>query len=344
MRELNSGESHTMALAPMRVTLTGVGADTGVVLRMVEGGVPAQVHWMSPHDAIVPPVPRTLSVVIEGADGVLIPQGTRVGLAIRAAQGTDPDQVVVLPADVGAKRSVEFAVLTVAPPTITVKVPERVTVVDSGDWSRPGAYAFREAFATAVPASALPWVFAIDGSISMVRRLEQGSGVDAVLLIAGIGQEWMHRAPKAVLRTSPRGPEAVPVTGRYPLELVEVVQKSAAPSSWLHLAPVIRQAGALLTSGGGLVIVADGVPSDVADVLAALREFPRVDVRVVIWGASQLGVSSALQPEWFADDLALLSEVSQYATVVAIADDVVATSPVAVAAAVAAESPVRFPA
>lgn len=345
MRELNGGDSHVMGLAPLRVTLAGI-AD-GVALRILDGDKPAQVAWVSPVEAVIIPRPRILTVRIEGADGGLIPPGTTVGLGIRADQGSDPEQVVVLPSDVGAKRSVEFAVLTVTADSITVKVPERATepartAVGSDDWSRPGAYAFREAFASSVPASSLPWALAVDGSVSMMRRLEDERVRELVRLVAGIGQEWMGRSPKLVLRTTPWNPADVSVGPSYADDAMRAIRASEAPSSWVHLAPAVRRAGAVLASGGSLVVVLGGVPSDVVDVLAALDEHPRLDLRVVTWGRSALGLSSAPQPEWFADDLAPLSGLADRATVVAVDPDPTFLRPVELAARLAAETPVRF--
>ncbi|KRB75804.1 hypothetical protein ASE01_12135 [Nocardioides sp. Root190] len=344
MPELKGGESYVMSLAPLRVTLAGVAE--GVVLRILEGDKLAQVAWVSPTEAVILTQPRVLSLRVEGADGGLIPPGTTVGLGIRADLAGDPEQVVVSPSDVGAKRSVEFANLTITSDGVTVKVPERasepIAGQGRGDWSRPGAYAFREAFVSAVPASSLPWVFAVDGSVSMARRLEQESMREVVRLVAGIGQEWMRRSPKGVLRTTPWSPSPVTAGPTYADDVIAAIRDSEALASWLHLAPVVRNAGAVLGSGGSLLAVLSGVPSDIPEVMAALDEFPRLDLRLVVWGRSVLGLPAAPRPEWFADDLALLSSLSARATVIAVDDDPALVRSVELAAALAAEEPARY--
>ncbi len=348
MRELSGGESVSIAVVPLRVSVTGVGADSGVVLRVYEGGVQAQVPRQSPIEAVIPPTPRTVTLMVEAADGGLIPPDTRVGVALRADAGPNPDHLVISAVDVGAKRSVEFAQIVVGS-TITVTVP---SILGGGGqnpdptngglgWRAAGTYAFREAFASTTPASSLPWVLALDGSVSMVTRLARPEVADLVVMVGAVTQEWMNRQPKGCVVTSAGGIVPVAVSSDYPEGAIGAARSSDAPPSWLHLAPAISQAAEQLRSGGTLVAVLGGVPSDLAATRAAIERHPQLDVRLVVWGSSAWGLRADERPEWFADDLAALSDLQDLATIVAVGDATVSTRAVPLAAALAAERSVR---
>lgn len=325
IRELKGGEACSIPVVPLRVTLSGVTAASGVAMRILEGTTPASVHWMSPVEAVITPSPRTLTIVVEGADGALIPAGTLVGLHLRADIGSDPEQIIIAPTDVGARRSVEYATVIIAPPTITVQVPSRVGggVGSPGSngaqlgWSAPGAYAFREAFTSVAAASVKPWAFLIDGSVSMIRRLDETAIAEDIQLVAGIVQEWMHREPRAVLRTSVRDATMGNPSNTYPLDLIEAARENSAPASWLHLAPAIEKAAALMSSGGLLVAVLDGLPGDLDEVSEALRLHPSLELRVVIQGPSS-SMGYARRADWFEDELAPLAMLTEQVTIVSL--------------------------
>ena len=324
MHELNGGDSCSITIAPLRVTLTGVLPDTGVEMKIMEDGAPANVIWQSSIEAVLLPGNRKFTVLAQGQNGALIPPDTVVGLSIRPDVGTDAEQVFIISSDIGAKLDVELAEVDFQADSVVVLAPQRVTTSGtsgSDGWTRPGAYAFREAFINAQPGSAFPWVFVVDGSVSMVLRLKNPESVRALPLVAGVAQEWLHRGPKAVFITNAHGVEIIDSDIDFPSTVSQRVQENPTPASWLHLAPVIEAASLQLGSGGIVVAVVDGLPADIDETVAALKAHPNIGLRLVTWGNSKLGLPSQTKPEWYADDLALGTSLSECSVIVSLPPD-----------------------
>jgi hypothetical protein len=115
-KELDPGQQHTFALAPLRVQLTGT-FGAGVVLRAVDQAgaeSPQATVRLTESEMVLTPQPRRVRLVASPAGGSFA-AGTTLGLMVRTeGANVAADQVMVSPFDVGALKSREIAVIEFA--------------------------------------------------------------------------------------------------------------------------------------------------------------------------------------------------------------------------------------
>jgi hypothetical protein len=115
-KELDPGQQHTFALAPLRVQLTGT-FSAGVVLRAVDQAGDESPHTtvrLTESEMVLTPQPRRVRLVASPAGGSFA-AGTTLGLMVRTeGANVAADQVMVAPFDVGALESREIAVIEFA--------------------------------------------------------------------------------------------------------------------------------------------------------------------------------------------------------------------------------------
>lgn len=323
VKELDASESYSFEPTPLRVSLTGVTADTGVTLQALDqAGNESASHRLSAIEMILTPQPRRLRLVaIPGASTTFAP-GTQLGLSLRTeGASSESEQIIVSQFDVGAFSSCEMAVLefAVGRSVITVaggRSPESGAplggpagstggiVVGEQDWLQPGRYAFRDAARSEhVEQTTSSWGLVVDGSASMAALHAAGQLDDLLVLVAGVMVEWTGRAAQGAAVTAPR--QFVEVTSAQddPRHLSATAFGEREPASCCELAPAIAHVAARFGGEGLVVVVTDGVPADVDGVAGLLQDTPRLALSLVTLGRSRFSLPADLPQQWWEEEL-----------------------------------------
>lgn len=314
-RELTPGMSMEFPPVPLRLALTGV--TDGVRVRTVgPGSVEAGGRRVSDTELIVLPIEGTYRVDAVPAVGPAFPASSRLGIDITTDSATvESRQGFLQPADVGALQSIELVTVSfraggwvvTAAPTARQPGARRVSLARNGQhpqpegqiddkthpWVGPGRFAYRSALSNGArmrPTGDRSWALVLDSSASMRSAFRPSELEHLVILVAGIFGEWTGRPPAAAYATGLTQPHRVPHPD--PRALAAVSFNDAQPASWSIVTPAIRASAGTIGGPGAVVVVTDGVPGDVADLLALAQDEPALDLFIVTTGISRFGLST----------------------------------------------------
>jgi hypothetical protein len=330
VKELDESESYTFASTPLRVILTGVDADAGVRLQAVDqAGNESASHRLSAIEMILTPKPRRLRLVATPGTSATFAPGTHVGLSLRTeGPNAGSEQIIVSQFDVGAFDSREIAVLefAVGKSVITVTssrapaahtpkasgfVPSANAEVPDQEWLQSGRYAFRSAVGSKhVQQTAASWGLVLDGSASMAALYAAGQLDDLLLLAAGVMVEWTGRTAGAAAFTRPRQFVGVSSAGQDPRTLSSSAFTDREPALYSQLAPAIQSVGADLGGDGVVVVVTDGVPSDVDAIADLMARSPRLVLSLVTIGRSKYSLPADLPEQWWEEELSAMDPLA----------------------------------
>lgn len=225
---------------------------------------------------IVPSQPVT--VTARTRNGLPMGSGTRLGVSVKAADGSG-DEVVRPASEVGGRQSVSL--VEIAGGEIA-DLMGQATRIEQG-WMQRGNYAYHVNHRQ-TDGRTTQWACVLDASAS-VHHSSHPEAYQAFLeLILGIAATAYGRAPSHwVLSTSP------PTDVTSALEGEEIDWDAALshqPAPWPSLLASVEQATKGFDEDGAVVLVVDGVPVDYREVLAHVGARECV---VVALGRSRFG-------------------------------------------------------
>lgn len=281
------------------------GTTIGLMVRTEGANVVAEQVMVAPTD--VGALEKREIAVIEFAEG-------RTVLRVLAAPGGRNLAAPVPPTQLPGQQAAGQHAIAPAPRPHPTPGPQLHGDDASLPWLQPGRYAFREAgkLAGSAPGPEAPpttWGLILDGSASMRSARGLASLTDLVTLVTGIAVEWTHSWPSAMLAAG------VEIHGdetalRDPRSLLRTAYDDTEPSSWSTLAAGTEQAMLSVGIEGCVLLVTDGVPSDVDALMLAARRYPGARIALVTTGRSALGLPSDGGCDWWAEELAGLSELA----------------------------------
>lgn len=338
INELDPGERYSFAPVPMRIRVTGVPESGGVRLDIVDGaGGQAAMRRLSTTEVILLPQVGRFSLNLKSAGAPAFAHGLRLGLDFRneLAQGGQ-EQIVLTAHNVGALAEYAIAVLDMGELRADLAVADahEVVIPDAGtptridpirlidepepasevapskaDWAARGRDAYRAVYG-AQPQSRQAWAVCLDASASMLLPQRTGALLELVELTAGVMQTATATGPVA-LRATPAGrPISVPVSSQYPRALVSAAFDQVEPRSSARLAPAIAGLAQELPEGGVIVVVSDGVPSDIDEVAAIISERPNLRTCFVAFATSSHGLPGQLPTSTWQEELTGLSAIA----------------------------------
>lgn len=347
IRELDPGQSHTFAEpTTLRVELTGVAGRATLKALDQAGGESARIR-LTDGEIILTPQPRRVRLVVAPATGASFPAGTSIGLTLRTeGPSSSAEEILVSKVDVGALGSYELAVVEFAVNRVVLNVAGRANdgvdvaeaaapVFTSGNpvacpgshaqhipdedqqhaWLQPGRYALRDARQLndlgQIDEPVTSWGLVLDGSVSMQRLHGTGELDRLVGLVSGVMVEWTRRWATATAVAGVRTTE-VSAASTQPQALTDAAFSSSAPSSWAGIGAAAASVVRKLGSSGALVVVADGVPGDIAQLTEVVKASPGVRFTVVATGVSAShGLKSDGGLAWWQEELAGLDVLTE---------------------------------
>jgi hypothetical protein len=275
-KELDPGQQHTFALAPLRIQLTGA-FGAGVVLRAEDqAGAESTVGSMRLTEAemVLTPQPRRVRMVASPAAGSFA-AGTTVGLMVRT-EGANvvADQVMVAPIDVGALEKREIAVIEFAEGRAVLSV---IATPGAGGPSTPPPASTQpaETFASA-QTSPSPTHPVVPPPVAPMHptRTHELQGDDAALPWLQPGRYAFRDAGKVGGAAS--GPEAPPASWGLVLDASASMRSSRGLASLLDLVTLVSGVAVEWTHTWPAATVAAGVqvvndPTALRDPRALLR-------------------------------------------------------------------------
>lgn len=306
-RELTPGMSMELPGVPLRLTLDGVTGGARLEAAARDGSEAAQ-RRVGATELIVLPIKGRYRVEAVPTDGVAFPAGSRLGLGISTDSTTvESRQGFMKPRDVGALQGVELAELvfrdghwiaTAAAAAVREhlddEVPEPLDE-HAHPWVGPGRFALRRAISEGAPVrpgEARPWSLVVDSSASMRCTFTREQLAGVVEVVAGILAEWTGRAPLASYATGLVEPLLVAGEGEDPTVVTDATWAAVQPAGWSLVTPAVRASMREVDEPAAVVVVTDGVPGDVADLVALAGEDPDLDVFLVTTGVSRFGLAS----------------------------------------------------
>ena len=344
IKELDGGQSHTFAPTALRVTLTGGKASQPPRLRVVDqAGADSVAHRLGATEVVLTPQPRRLRLMAVPERGGAFAPGTHLGLTIRTeGAATTSEQVLVSSFDVGALMDFEFGVLEFAQTRAVLRVSEAadedapISVpsqpdITSGEafagggaalgplpvhvtnddvtWLEPSRYALRDAgkLGPLGTPSAL-WGLVLDGSASMRELYRAGQLQPLVSLVLGSHVLGARTWPQVCLTAGVRVAEAT-ATPINPEALLGEAFDDTEPASWAPLGRAARRVSQSTGNGGTVLVVTDGVPGDVANLVRLAESSPGVRLMVVTVGVSSHNLPSDGECAWWEEELSGLSSL-----------------------------------
>lgn len=312
-RELDAGQSHILPHAALEVTLTGAGSGTVKLAALDQAGGEIVTVRLASNQILITPEPRRLRLVAFPVDLNAFPAATSVGLTIMTKGASlASEQVLVATTDVGALTQCELAVVEFAPGRSIVTAVDTGSsreVDDSPPWLQAGRYALRDASRLTpgspqrAGGSQRAWAVALDGSASLVAAQPREALTALLELACGTLVEWTGNWASAALLAGVSTLE-VPDAPRNPEALVAALYDGGEPSSWCYLASAARTLAGKVGPGGSVLLIADGVPGDLAEVAQVAAAHPQVGFRLLAFGRSLHGLASdTILVEWWAESL-----------------------------------------
>lgn len=319
--ELDPGESYSFAAAPLRAAVSAVGSRGDVQLKVLREDTDAEEQRpgatrISPTELLVTPMPRRVRLEITPKAGGTFDSGTVVSVSLRTeGPAQTMEQIIVAPVDVSAFPTYTLAVLEFGRGTAELTVPSaRAAGVGTGEapatvvgglreglppedwthgaapphdshWLDSGRYAMRTAAQHhRLPSPPVAWALVVDGSASM-RSYDGETGASLVELLSGIMTEWTGRSAAAAVYAGAMGPVEVAEAVRRPAALMDAFD-GVEPGSCSTVAAGVRHVAQRMADKGAIVVLTDGVPGDVQELVAALEQSPELSCVVLTTGRS----------------------------------------------------------
>lgn len=341
IKELDGGQSHTFSPTALRVTLTGGQPAQPPRLRVVDqAGADSVAHRLGSTEVVLTPQPRRLRLMAVPEHGGAFAPGTHLGLTIRTeGAAATSEQVLVSSFDVGALTDFEFGVLEFAQTKAVLRVSEApdedtpITaptqpVITSGEafsgaassgppparvqqddmtWLEPSRYALRDAAKVGeVGTPSASWGLVLDSSASMRQLHRAGQLQPLVSLVLGSHVLGARTWPQACVTAGVRVLEsaAKPIS---PEAFLGEAYDDTEPASWAPMGLASRHVAQAVGHAGTVLVVTDGVPGDVANLVDLAQSSPQVHLALVTLGVSTHNLPSDGGCSWWEEELAGLS-------------------------------------